>query len=111
MIVIFSNVYLDLVIADRGRLVNEVKEKDTRIKALEKNIRGLQAKHGGYDELKKQIEDLKGEKEQLKKRLLMFEKLQDASEGNLKPDDRNHVSSESGSRKISLPGKKEPWFN
>lgn len=102
---------MDLVIADRKRLLKEVRGKEARIKESEKKISELQARHRGYDELKKQVEDLKGEKKQLKKRLKMFEKLQDANAGNLNPGHRNDVPSESGSRKISLPGKKEPWFN
>ena len=42
---------------------------------------------------------------------MMLEKSQDANAENLNPGHRNDVPSESGSRKISLPGKKEPWFN
>lgn len=99
---------MDLVIADRKRLLKEVREKEARIKESEKKKSELQARHRGYDELKKQVEDLKGEKKQLKKRLKMLE---DANAGNLNPGHRNDVPSESGSRKISLPGKKEPWFN
>lgn len=75
---------MDLVIADRKRLLKEVRGKEARIKASEKKKSELQARYRGYDELKKQNKDLKGEKKQLKKRLKMFE---------------------------FLPGKKEPWFN
>lgn len=102
---------MDLVNADRKRLLKEVRAKEERIKASEKQKSELQARHRGYDELVKQTEDLKEEKKQLRKRLMMLEKSQDANSGNLNPGHRNDVPSESGSRKISLPGKKEPWFN
>lgn len=94
------------VIADRKRLLKEVRGKEARIKASEKKISELQARYSGYDELKKQNEYLKGEKKELKKRLKMFEfkELEDANAGNLNPGHRNDVSCESGSRKICLPG-------
>lgn len=111
------NVYWDLIRRNKetlkGRRRRKSKEKSVvkqDKRARKKNLE-LNDKCRGCDELKKQIEHLNRDKVKLStENKKLEEKLrtsQDANAENLNPDHWNDFSSESGSRTISLPGKKE----
>lgn len=109
---------IGILSAEIKRLSREGEEEKARKRALSNKTKELEKKNlelndkcRGCDELKKQIEHLNRDKVKLStENKQLEEKLrtsQDANAENLNPDHWNDFSSESGSRTISLPGKKE----
>lgn len=109
---------IGILSAEIKRLSREGEEEKARKRALSNKIKEQEKKNlelndkcRGCDELKKQIEHLNRDKVKLStENKQLEEKLrtsQDANAENLNPDHWNDFSSESGSRTISLKGKKE----